>query len=65
MFRKSRLKIVTVKMSVLLLLFIGTVCVIYFSSYAQMFARNQEMLLRYAHAYWENGNPAETKSNHR
>lgn len=59
MFRKSRIRIVTVMMSVLLLLFIGTVCVIYFSSYAEVFTENKEMLSRYAQAYWKNGNPSE------
>lgn len=58
MFRKTRIQIVTAMMSVLLLLFIGTLCIIYFSSYAEVSEKNQEMLRRYAQAYWQNGNPA-------
>lgn len=57
MFRKSKIKIVVVMMSVLLLLFIGTLCVIYFSSYIEVSRENQEMLSLYAKAYWENGSP--------
>lgn len=59
MFKKSRIKIITAIMSVFVLLFIGTLCVIYFSSYAEVFRENQEKLTRYAQAYWQNGNPAE------
>lgn len=57
MFRKSRIKIVAVMMSVLILLFIGTLCIIYFSSFIEVSKENQDMLSRYARAYWQNGNP--------
>lgn len=60
MFKKSRRKIVAAIMSVLILLFMGTLCVIYVSSYITVFQKNQEMLKRYAQAYWQNGNPAGT-----
>ncbi|MCD7867373.1 MAG: HAMP domain-containing histidine kinase [Clostridiales bacterium] len=60
MFRKSRWKIVTALMSVLVFLFAGTLCVIYFSSYIQMLQKNREMLSRYADSYWINGNPSES-----
>ena len=59
MFKKSRIKIVAAIMCVLMLLFAGTLCVIYFSSYIEVYQKNQEMLRRYAQAYWQNGNPAE------
>lgn len=59
MFKKSRIRIVIVTMSVLILLFAGTLCVIYFSSYSDVFRQNQEMLSRYAQAYWENETPTE------
>lgn len=59
MFRKSRIKIVAAAMSILLLLFVGTLCVIYASSYIEVSGENQEMLSRYAQAYWKQGNPAE------
>lgn len=60
MFRKSRMKIVAVMMGVLLLLFIGTLCIIYYFSYTEVSRENQEMLSRYARAYWQNGNPPGT-----
>lgn len=59
MFRKSRIKIVAAMMSVLILLFIGMLSVIYYSSYIDVYQRDQNMLNRYAQAYWENGNPTE------
>ncbi len=57
MFKKTRIKIITVIMCVFLLLFIGTLCMIYFSSYIEVSKENREMLSRYAQAYWQNGNP--------
>lgn len=57
MFKKSRIKIVAAITGILILLFAGTLCVIYFSSYIEVFQENQEMLSRYAQAYWLNGVP--------
>ena len=48
MFRKSRIKIVAAIMSVLVLLFVGTLAVIYGSSYSELSKTNREMLERYA-----------------
>ena len=51
MFRKSRIKIVAAIMSVLVLLFVGTLAVIYGSSYSELSKTNREMLERYAELY--------------
>ena len=51
MFKKSRRKIVSAIMSVLVLLFLGTLAVIYGSSYFEVSATNHEMLERYAALY--------------
>ncbi len=51
MFKKSRRKIVTAIMSVLVLLFLGTLAVIYSSSYFEVSSTNHEMLERYAALY--------------
>ena len=52
MFRKSRLKIVAAIMSVLALLFLGTLSVIYISSYIELSETNNEMLERYTKLYY-------------
>ncbi len=57
MFKKSRIKIIASIMAVLVLLLAGTLCVIYFTSYADVYRQNQEMLERYLGAYSVNGNP--------
>ncbi len=51
MFKKSRRKIVAAIMSVLVLLFLGTLAVIYGSSYFEVSSANREMLERYAALY--------------
>ncbi|MCD8038729.1 MAG: HAMP domain-containing histidine kinase [Lachnospiraceae bacterium] len=60
MFKKSRRKIIAVIMSIFIALFAGTLCIIYYCSYQEVYRQNREMLLRYAQAYWQNGNPAGT-----
>ena len=51
MFKKSRRKIVAAIMSVLALLWIGTLAVIYASSYFEMSERDRGMLLEHAERY--------------
>ena len=51
MFKKSRRKIVAAIMSVLVLLWVGTLGVIYASSYFEMSKQNQEMLQAHAEMY--------------
>lgn len=51
MFKKSRRKIVAAIMSVLVLLFLGTLAVIYGSSYFEVSSTNHEMLERYSALY--------------
>ncbi len=51
MFKKLRRKIVAAIMSILLLLWFGTLCVIYASSYFEVSNRNREMLAQYAALY--------------
>lgn len=51
MFKKSRRKIVAAIMSVLTLLWVGTLCVIYISSYFEVTATNREMLKEHAEQY--------------
>ena len=51
MFKKSRRKIVVAIMSVLVLLWVGTLGVIYASSYLEMSKQNQEMLQAHAGMY--------------
>lgn len=59
MFRKSKRKIVAAIMSVLMLLFIGTLAIIYTSSYAEVSASNNEMLARYAELFSLERQPSE------
>lgn len=59
MFRKSRKKIVAAIMSILVVLLIGTLGIIYVTSYADVYRKNQEMLERYVSEYSINGNPSE------
>lgn len=51
MFKKSRRKIVAAIMSILVLLWVGTLGVIYTSSYFKMSKQNQEMLQAHAEMY--------------
>lgn len=51
MFRKSRKRIVAAIMSILMVLFIGTLVVIYASSYHELSERNESMLERHARMY--------------
>lgn len=51
MFKKSRRKIVAAIMSILVLLWVGTLGVIYASSYLEMSKQNQEMLQAHAEMY--------------
>lgn len=52
MFKKSRRKIVAAIMSILVLLFLGTLAIIYGSSYFEVSETNYEMLQRYAQLYY-------------
>lgn len=58
MFKKSRRKIVAAIMTVLVLLWVGTLCVIYGSSYYEVLNRNREMLKRHAELYLLEQQPA-------
>ena len=51
MFKKSRRKIVVAIMSILVLLWVGTLGIIYASSYFAMTKQNKQMLLAYAQMY--------------
>lgn len=51
MFKKSRRKIVAAIMSILVLLWVGTLCIIYVSSYFEVYNRNREMLEQYVTLY--------------
>lgn len=59
MFKRSKRKIVTAIMAVLTLLYIGTLAVIYGSSYFEVSASNYEMLERYAKIYSLEQQPGE------
>lgn len=59
MFRKSKRKIVAAIMSVLMLLFIGTLAIIYTSSYVEVSESNNEMLARYADMFSLDRQPRE------
>lgn len=59
MFKSSRQKIVAAIMSVLVLLYLGTLAVIYGSSYFELWIADQKMLERYAQQYSINGHPKE------
>lgn len=60
MFKKSRRKIVAAIMSVLVLLFLGTLAVIYGSSYFEVSSTNHEMLERYSVLYSLDGQPGDS-----
>lgn len=54
MFKKSKIKIVITIISILLLMFIGVIFILYFSSYKEMMQKDGNMLKIYAQVYWEN-----------
>ena len=60
MYRKLRTGIALSSIAVLLLLFLGTIAIVYATSYRETMHTEQEMLSRYAEAYWKNGNPEES-----
>lgn len=62
MFRKSRKKIVAAIMSILACLFLGTLTVIYASSYFEVSASNYEMLERYVGLYSLEEQPGDDSS---
>ena len=62
MFKKSRKKIVAAIMSVLVCLFLGTLAVIYASSYFEVSASNYEMLARYTGLYSLEEQPGDNPS---
>lgn len=64
MFKKSKIKIVASIMIIMGLLIAGTLCVIYLTSYMDVYQKNQEMLERYIVAYSDNGNPNDVENNH-
>lgn len=51
MFRKTRIKIVAAIMSILVCLFLGTLAVIFASSYLEVSASNFDMLEKHAQMY--------------
>lgn len=61
MFKKSRIKIVASIMFILVLLHIGTLGVIYITSYMDVYQKNQGMLERYAEEYIPGGIPGVEK----
>ncbi len=60
MYRKLRLRIFLFSVTALIVLFLGTVFVVYRTSYREMLLSDREMLSRYADAYWTNGDPADS-----
>ena len=58
MYRKLRIKIALSSIAVLLALFLGTIAIVYGTSYRETMRADEEMLSVYAKAYWENGNPS-------
>lgn len=61
MFKRSRRKIVAAIMAVLVILFLGTLGIIYGSSYFEVAERNREMLERYVELYSLEEQPGEDK----
>ena len=58
MYKKLKRKIVAAMILSLLTLFIGTLAVIFLTSYHDMLSADRDMMALYAQAYWENGNPS-------
>ena len=61
MFRKSKWKIVAAIMSALIVFLLGTLAVIYISSYRDVSSRNRKMLERYTQLYILNNHPEELR----
>lgn len=57
MFKKTRIKIVAAIMLALVFLLGGTLCVIYLSSYYEVYQQDQEMLVRYIGSHFKNEIP--------
>lgn len=58
-FKKSKVKIAISIIFSVTFLFIGTLFIIYFTSYYEMYNKNMEMLQKYSDLYEINGNPDE------
>ena len=58
MYKRLRRKIVAAMILSLLTLFIGTLAVIFLTSYHDTLTTDRDMMALYAQAYWENGNPS-------
>lgn len=63
MYKKSRLRIIALITSVLLLLWIATLSIIYFTTYREVATENRTMMELYAKAYAEHGAPASNGRN--
>lgn len=57
MFKKSRIKIIALVTAIMIAVILGTLSVIYFTTYAEMNRQNREMLETYAALYAQNGGP--------
>lgn len=57
MYRKSKMKIIALVMGIFLLMLLGTIGIIYFTSYQDVYRQNREMLARYVQEYRVNGAP--------
>lgn len=58
MYKRLRRKIVAAMTLSLLTLFVGTLAVIFLTSYHDTLTTDRDMMALYAQAYWENGNPS-------
>lgn len=58
MYKRLRRRIVAAMTLSLLTLFIGTLAVIFLTSYHDTLTTDRDMMALYAQAYWENGNPS-------
>lgn len=66
MFKKTRIKIVATIMTILVLLLVGTLCLIYFTSYIDTYNRNQQLLERYVESYtqWDESEVDDSEPNY-
>ncbi|MCD8020502.1 MAG: hypothetical protein LUF92_13255 [Clostridiales bacterium] len=62
MFRRSEIKIVVSIMAAIVFLMVGTISVIYFLSYKDVYDTDQEMLKFYISSYEQNGNPKDRQN---
>ncbi|MCD7761012.1 MAG: HAMP domain-containing histidine kinase [Clostridiales bacterium] len=60
-FQRSRRQIVAVVMAAFLLLFVGTLAMIYMLSYQELYQEDLDMLATYVEQYAENGNPSQAR----